>query len=473
MKLPTEFKIRMQEMLGEEADVFFASYDRPRRYGLRVNTLKIMPEEFAARAPFPVVRIPWIPNGFCYGQDIFPSRHPWYRAGVYYLQEPSAMIPASLLPVQPGDRVLDLCAAPGGKATELGARLQGRGTLVANDLSTTRCRALLRNLELFGVANALVTNESPAALEKYFTGWFDAVLVDAPCSGEGMFRKEEAMAAAWSPEKVQQCAAMQRTILTSAVQMLKNGGYLLYSTCTFSKEENEGSISWLLREFPEMELVPLEHGETFSYGVPEWGDGREELRYCIRIWPHRTAGEGHFAALLRKKAADDTQFFEKRTGKKNRKKRDTGNRGKGGSREEQAAGKVLKEFLEAWYPEADPERLEIRGEKAYLVPELPEDLRGIHFLRNGLYLGECKKNRFEPSQTLAMHLKPKEDRILDYPAEGPLVESFLQGETIPLPPDEKKTEKGWKLVCADGFPLGWGKISNGQVKNKVLCSWRK
>ena len=217
----------MKEMLGGEYDDFMASYDRPRFRGLRVNTMKVTPEEFEKDAPFPVRRVPWVSDGFIYPNDVFPARHPYYAAGVYYLQEPSAMTPASRLPVEPGDRVLDLCAAPGGKATELAARLRGTGILVANDASNSRAKALLRNLELFGTENMFVTNEMPDRLAGVFSGYFDKILVDAPCSGEGMFRKDPDVAETWSPERVRYFASQQRNILENARKMLKPGGYLM------------------------------------------------------------------------------------------------------------------------------------------------------------------------------------------------------------------------------------------------------
>ena len=249
MALPEEFQNRMREMLGVEYEAFMASYEEPRQYGLRVNTLKISPEEFERISPFEIKKIPWVTNGYYYNEGISPAKHPYYAAGLYYLQEPSAMAPASRLPVEPGDRVLDLCAAPGGKSTELAARLRGQGLLVANDISNSRAKALLHNLELFGASNILVANETPARLAEAFAGYFDKILVDAPCSGEGMFRKAPEVAASWSLQRVDFFAGQQRAIMESAVRMLRPGGMLLYSTCTFSAEENEGTVAWALDTF--------------------------------------------------------------------------------------------------------------------------------------------------------------------------------------------------------------------------------
>ena len=241
------FLARMQEMLSaQEYTAFLESFNAPRTYGLRVNTSKISCEEFQKLCPFPVKPIPWIPNGYFYDEDTRPSRCAYYQAGLYYLQEPSAMTPASRIPIEPGDKVLDLCAAPGGKATAAGAALQGQGLLVANDISTSRARALLRNLELFGIPNIFVANEAPAKLTKTFPEFFDKIILDAPCSGEGMFRKEEALAKDWTPEKSRELSEIQKELVLQAADMLRPGGLLLYSTCTFAPVEDEQTVSYLL-----------------------------------------------------------------------------------------------------------------------------------------------------------------------------------------------------------------------------------
>ncbi|MCD8018473.1 MAG: RsmB/NOP family class I SAM-dependent RNA methyltransferase [Clostridiales bacterium] len=299
--LPVRFLDTMKKLLGEEYEAFLRGYDRRRDFGLRVNTLKVTLEEFERIAPFPLKKIPWIPNGYFYEEGDAPARHPFYAAGLYYLQEPSAMTPASRLPVQPGDRVLDLCAAPGGKATALGAALQGQGLLVANDINTARARALLRNMELFGIANAFVTNEAPYILAERFPCYFDKIMVDAPCSGEGMFRKNPAVAEAWLEKGPEYFSQLQREIILHGADMLRPGGLMFYSTCTFSPAENERTITHLLRERPEMEVVPMEDYEGFSEGLTSF-DGEafdESCRLCRRIWPHKMDGEGHFMALLR------------------------------------------------------------------------------------------------------------------------------------------------------------------------------
>lgn len=456
--LPEQFQKRMSEMLGTTYQEFLESYNSPRQYGLRVNTLKITPQEFQQIAPFPITPVPWISNGYFYTEEIRPAQDPYYAAGMYYLQEPSAMTPASRLPVTPGERVLDLCAAPGGKATELAARLQGQGTLVTNDISNSRAKALLHNLELFGASNAFVTNELPGKLAQAFEGWFDKVLVDAPCSGEGMFRKAPEVVKTWDLERPEYFSRIQKDIVENAVKMLRPGGMMLYSTCTFAPQENEGTIAWLLQSFPEMEVIEMEPFEGFRPGVPEWADENQELRKCVHIWPHCMNGEGHFLALLKKRE-------------------EYGNKEKAATLKISGMDKTEKGLLKAFLQETgirlEFDRVEAKNGKAYLVPELPERVKGIRFLRNGLYLGEFKKNRFEPSQAWAMALSADVcGQHICLPREDERVERYLRGETICAGENDDQ-KNGWKLICVDGFALGWGKLLNGVVKNKFLCSWRK
>ena len=256
MNLPEKFTEKMRGLLGDEYESFLKSYEEGRNFGLRVNTAKISPEEFQKIAPFHLKRIPWVENGFYYEEQDRPARHPFYYAGLYYLQEPSAMSPASRLEIERGDKVLDLCAAPGGKATELGAKLRGEGLLVANDISASRARALLKNVEIFGIPNAFLINEVPAKIADQFEEFFDKILVDAPCSGEGMFRKDPDVAKVWSQEKSLECSRIQKDIILSAAKMLAPGGMMLYSTCTFSPEENEEVIQYLLDSRSDFSLIP-------------------------------------------------------------------------------------------------------------------------------------------------------------------------------------------------------------------------
>lgn len=460
-KLPEEFLNRMKEMLQEEFEDFYQSYQNPRTYGLRVNTSKITCEEFEKIVPFPVERIPWTTNGYFYKEDSRPSRCPYYQAGLYYLQEPSAMTPAACLPVYPGEYVLDMCAAPGGKATALGDKLNGQGLLVANDISTSRARALVRNIELSGITNAFVANEPPARLAKSFPEFFHKIILDAPCSGEGMFRKEEALARDWTPEKSKELSKIQKELILLAVQMLRPGGMLLYSTCTFSACEDEEIISWLLSQCPEMSLVNLPEYEGFSPGIPSYGNGEEALSKCVRIFPHKMNGEGHFLALLQKEGESLNSTLPVRT----------------------KPNKDTRKWLEEFFSELglhtlhgasfDWDRVETRGEKVYYLPPVSADFRGLTFLRNGLYLGDLKKNRFEPSQPLALAIRKGDaDAIISLPVTDERLTRYLKGETLHIEAEEAANSKGWHLLCADGYPIGFGKLVNGTFKNKYPSGWR-
>lgn len=457
MNLPRAFEEKMETLLGNDYENYLNCFDEPRHYGLRVNTEKISVEDFLKIAPWPLERVPWIENGFYYdGERVQPAKHPYYFAGLYYLQEPSAMTPADRLPVSPGERVLDVCAAPGGKATELGAKLGGSGVLAANDLSSSRAKGLLKNLELFGIGNVLVLSEEPGRLVSYFREYFDKILIDAPCSGEGMFRKDKKMVRAWEEHGPEFFSKIQKSIITQAAEMLRPGGMMLYSTCTFSPEENEQTIEYLLKQYPEFEICEMEGYEGFVEGMPEVTEEKnEELRKTVRIFPHRMKGEGHFLALLRKGPEIS---------------RTSPSAGKTGTKKLPAE---LEEFLTCIRRKFDPSRMDIRGERVYYMPEGLPDLKGVRFLRTGLLLGELKKKRFEPSQALAMNLKKEEyEFTLDFPVEDERVIKYLKGETLDVEDLVSSKEKGWYLVCADGFPLGFGKLGNQMLKNKYLPGWR-
>lgn len=457
MNLPSTFEEKMRELLGEEFDEYIACYDEPRYYGLRVNTSKISVEDFQKICPFEITPIPWIENGFYYdGEKISPAKHPYYFAGLYYLQEPSAMTPANRLPVEPGDKILDVCAAPGGKATELGARLHGEGLLVANDLSSSRAKGLLKNMEVFGIGNMLVLSEEPGRLENYFPEYFDKILIDAPCSGEGMFRKDKKMVKAWEEHGPEFFSNIQKSIILQAARMLKPGGMMLYSTCTFDSRENERIIEILKTQYPQFRILDILPYEGFCQGMPEYTDSKDEdIRRTVRIFPHRMKGEGHYLALLQK---GESLAGRELTLKKK-------------------AGKKIPEDLEKFFQDVswqlDGARLDIHGERIYYMPEGLPDMRGIRFLRTGLLLGELKKNRFEPSQALAMCLKKEEyAHCISLPLEDERISRYLKGETLEVDDLVQPKEKGWQLVCVDGYPLGWGKLSNGTLKNKYLPGWR-
>ncbi|WP_417183284.1 RsmF rRNA methyltransferase first C-terminal domain-containing protein [Blautia sp.] len=459
--LSPAFLERMRKMLGDEYEDCIKSDEAPRTYGLRVNTAKISCEEFEKIVPFPVTPIPWIPNGYFYPEDVRPSFCPLYQAGLYYLQEPSAMTPASCLPITPGENVLDLCAAPGGKATALGAMLNGSGLLVANDISSSRTRALLRNVELFGITNAFVTNETPAHLKDRFPEFFHKILLDAPCSGEGMFRKEDALARDWTPEKSDELSVLQKELILQAADMLRPGGQLLYSTCTFAPKEDEGVVSYLLENRPDMKLMELPAYEGFAPGVPAWGNDDPALSRCVHLFPHKMQGEGHFMALFCKEGRTDLigQFSYAKPNPDTRK------------------------WLELFFQEIglktlggqpfDWNRVETRKDKVYYLPPVTGDFRGLTFLRNGLYLGDLKKNRFEPSEPFALALRKDDtDGIISLSVNDQRLTRYLKGETLNIEQGEAAHTKGWHLLCVEGYPLGFGKLVGNTFKNKDPAGWR-
>lgn len=460
MKLPSTYVDEMKRLLGEDMDAYEAALQQPFPQGLRINTTKISTEDFKKLAPFPVKSIPWIPNGFFYDEDTSRvSKHPYYFAGLYYLQEPSAMTPARTLPVAVGDRILDMCSAPGGKATELGARLKGEGFLIANDISAGRVKALLKNIELFGIANACILSEDPARLCEVYPEFFDKVLLDAPCSGEGMFRREPRMIKNWEYQGPDYYSKIQKGLIIQAAHMLKPGGMLLYSTCTFSIKENEEVIAHLLSNREDMELVPVEAYQGFTKGYTPGSDSFKKASYdrCIRIFPHKMEGEGHFLALLHKKekGKDDIVTFPVK------------------SQEQSIVSPEVTSFL------SKVRRSFTRGtfhqvqEKLYYIPEGCVLYKQLRYLRSGLYLGDVKKQRFEPSQALAMSLTREEyEDVISLTSEDVRTRKYLKGETIDVTDLTDNQDKGWHLVCVDGYPLGWGKLNQGILKNKYYSGWR-
>ncbi len=453
MKLPQEFEQRMCRMLEDEYPAFQISYNQKSRQALRVNPAKAG-QTFIENAPFSLSPVPWCKEGYYYTEEDTPGKHPYHEAGVYYIQEPSAMAPAEYLDAKPGERILDLCAAPGGKSTQIGAKMQGKGIFICNEIHPARAKILSENIERMGICNAIVTNETPERLSEVFEAYFDKILVDAPCSGEGMFRKNETALTEWSSENVRQCAARQDDILACAARMLKPGGRLVYSTCTFAPEENEGSISRFLEHFPEFEILPVPKAEGMTGGNPDWYEGAaEHIEDTIRLFPHKLKGEGHYLAVLKKKGAECGNAFRSREEK-------------GIAKEEyreylQFAKENLTEMPEGIYLAF--------GDQLYLAPKETPSLKGLKVLRPGLHLGTNKKNRFEPSHALALYLNP--DRVcrsMDFASEGREIMAYLDGQAILA-----EGEKGWYLITTDGYSIGWGKLAGGMMKNHYPKGLRK
>lgn len=503
-QLPGSFTQRMKELLGTEYEQFAETYKETPYGGIRANTLKISVKDLLALAPFELEPIPWCPAGFYTGEGARPGKHPYYHAGLYYIQEPSAMAPVELLDVQPGDRVLDLCAAPGGKSTQIAAKLQGEGLLVSNDLHPERTKALAKNLELYGVRNGIVLNESPERIAAAFPGFFDRILIDAPCSGEGMFRKDEDMVKQWEPGTPEKYAAMQRDILVSAAAALKPGGTLVYSTCTFAVEENEGTIAGFLAAHPRFSPVPA--GGTGSF-APGFG----ELPETARLWPHKVKGEGHFMAVLRhdgspapEEEGGDREIAlgiaaRNKSGKASPSAKSAGDkaeRGRGGKggrafgksgngsgREQQSIGEetllaVYADFFKeqlGWQPAGYPVWF---GEHLYISPLPKEALDGLKTIRPGWYVGHVRSGRFIPGHPLATALHPEEScRSLSLSGSSGEAVSYLKGETLSIPAERLSVKpgsalKGYVLVCIDGYSAGWAKWQDGMLKNEYPAGWR-
>ena len=458
MELPVKYKENMIKLLKEDYPLYEKSFDSERLFGLRVNTAKISPDRLKELYKGDLRPIPWIENGFFYdGKKLRPAKDPYYYAGLYYLQEPSAMTPANRLPVSGGERILDICAAPGGKSTELGAKLCGSGLLFSNDISNSRAQALLKNLELFGIKTAVIASEAPYKLATKLPHFFDRILIDAPCSGEGMFRKDAAVMRAWNEDSNAKFSALQKQILDSAVEMLRPGGMIMYSTCTFSPMENEESISYVLDKYPYMKLSDIKPYEGFAEGFTEYGNKSEDLKKCVRIFPHKMDGEGHFVALLKSELKEEPLSFVPyvRECRQSDVEKQT----------------CLTEFLSHTSSKFDPERIEIRKNGTVLyLPESMPDLKGIRLMRCGLLIGEIKKDRFEPSQALAMSLKKEEfDNVLSLPYGDERVLKYLKCESIDF---DEPLKDGYVLVCVEDYPLGFAKKTGDRLKNKYLPGWR-
>lgn len=474
MHLPENFLDEMKRLLQAEYPAYLNSFSMPKHTAIRVNTGKITPEEFAAISPFALTPVPWTTNGFYVSEEAHVTKHPYYYAGLYYVQEPSAMLPAAVLDAKPGERVLDLCAAPGGKSTEIAGRIGNEGLLVANDISHSRAKALLKNLELNGSGNIMVCSAQPQKLADVYPSYFDKILIDAPCSGEGMFRKDPAMVKSYEQRGPQAYAQIQKEIVLQAVQLLRPGGRLLYSTCTFSEIENEGTIAYLLQQCPQMRLLCAENIPGGVYSRVKGLEG------CVRMYPHKVNGEGHFAALLEKLPQDDRNvdtarrngdFFGARAAKRGAASSDipaAGRRKPGNS--VSAWETFCREALRIDFSER---RLCEMENRIYALPSEEAIPGQIRFLRTGLLLGEAQRGRFEPSQALAMYLKPQEvNSAVSFSADDARVIRYLKGETVELTDDEANSCKGWTLVCVDGFSLGWAKYVGGSLRNKYFAGWR-
>lgn len=456
MKLPEFFEKSFQDLMGEnEYQAFKASFDDKRHYGLRVNTLKIRTDEFLEFMNKPLEPIPWVEQGFYYPEGESFGKHPAYHAGLYYIQEPSAMMPAHVLSPMPGEKVLDLCAAPGGKTTHLGCQMQNTGLLVTNDISPKRVKALVKNVELMGLANCFVVNETPQRLKEIYPEYFDRILLDVPCSGEGMFRKDREAVQSYSRYKSTECVALQREIVASAYAMLKPGGTMVYSTCTFNPDENERNIEHFINTY-NLEVDELEPVGGFEHSRARWTEsGDAALSGGLRLWPHKARGEGHFVCRLKKsgnrpgnEASVPSPAFT--------------------SKDAEQAFKAFQSFLDENMNGFEHGVYHLRGASLYRLPSFMEEVPAIKWDKAGLYLGEFQKGRFEPSQSLVMASKPQDfKRILRLERQDQNIIRYLKGETL-----FADGEKGYTVVCMEDFPLGWAKQDGGMLKNLYPKGWR-
>lgn len=440
MNLDDKFIEKMKTALGDEFNSFMDSYDDERYYGIKINTLKISVEDFLKISPFELDPVPWCSEGFYYYPEkcnVIPSKHPYYHAGLYYIQEPSAMAPVCELDPKPGDVVLDLCASPGGKTVQIAGRLDGDGLIVTNDISTGRIKPLVKNIELYGIKNAYVINEDHFDIASKLQGYFTKILVDAPCSGEGMFRKDQNAYKAWSPEYVKECADKQTSIMDEISTVLGQSGEMVYSTCTFSREEDEDIIDAFVDSHEFFEKVQMKTVEGFA-----------TKEGYSRLWPHRIKGEGHFLAHIRENGDGVTE----------------GHYTIDNTKSPDEVSDFIKENLHIGLEGA----YQIIKEKVYILPDIEINTKGLRVARSGWYIGDIVKGRFKPSQALAMGLK-KEDakRVINLAVGSLEVIKYLKCETI-----NSEGENGLNLICVDGYPLGWGKLSGGVLKNMYPAAWR-
>ena len=441
---PEYFEARERALLGERFDALFAASEAPAR-GLTVNGLRCTPDWLARRLNVPLTPSPFCEAGFVLGdRELRLGKHPYHHGGAFYLQEPSASAPAALLEVRPGQRVLDMCAAPGGKSSQLAAALKGQGVLVSNEYEPARAQALMSNLERMGPVNSVITTGDTARFAAALPGWFDRVLVDAPCSGEGMFRKEPQAVAQHSPALVARCAALGAEILENAATVLAPGGLLVYSTCTFAPEEDEGQIGHFLALHPEFELLDC----GVSFGAPgeenRCGEHPFPAGLTRRIWPAQ-GGEGHFMAKLRK-SPDAPAAVSKRAKP---------------ARPPKPCAEWLA-FAAEYFPALTGQSAQAAGERLFLPPQgwQGEGLK-LSIARCGVTLGRAQKGRFEPDHHLFMAFGPECENREELTLGDPRTEVWLRGEEI----EAVTAQNGWCAVLVDGLPLGGGKVSGGRVKN--------
>ena len=428
--LPIDFINRMEQDLGPDFHAFLRSFDENKISALRFNPIKADEKAKAAIEYMLEGSVEWSPNGYYYNDNERPGIHPYHAAGVYYIQDASAQLPVEMLSPKPGDICLDLCSAPGGKSTQIAGYLEGKGVLISNEPVKNRAKILSENIERLGISNCIVTSEYPDKLAENFPEYFDKIMVDAPCSGEGMFRKNHDACKEWSLEAVQACAVRQAEILDRAYEMLIPGGRMCYSTCTFSKLEDEEAVAAFIARHPDMRIVQER-----------------------RLWPHEVKGEGHYACLLEKSDIDNRGQELREERKLYSFKRINDNLLINYSL-------FLKDTLnntKGW-----KDNLLLINDLLYMLPDECPDFQGLHVLRGGLFLGTLKKNRFEPSHALGLALKKDEVKhYISLGANSKELNDYLLGQSL----RKDDISDGWTLINVDDYSLGWGKAVKGQIKN--------
>lgn len=471
MNLPIEYTSKISKFFGDDFDEYMGSFEKKYFMGIRANLLKINEDELSNILDFELSeKVPWCDTGFYYKGNVRPAKNPYYNAGLFYIQEPSAMSVGAMLPICEGDKVLDLCSAPGGKATHIATKLNNTGVLVCNDISTSRCRGLVKNIELNGVSNAIITNETPKKLSNYFGCYFDKIIIDAPCSGEGMFRKDKETLKNWTKDSPLIYHKMQIEILDNAKDMLSDGGIIAYSTCTFSPEENEMTIYEFLKNNKEFELIDFDKTKGFvrsSLDFLKCVDSIDfayansiNLEKCGRLLPHKVDGEGHFLALIRKVSSgkNDMEKLKDRNIKEFQKiKNET--------------MKEVKVFFEEYTNISISEFKNLYVHKASLF-SIPDELNldGLRIIRSGFHIGEFKKNRFEPSQALAMSYGEYFKNRISLSISDDRIARYFKGESFSID-DISNVGDGWAVVCIDKYPIGFGKVHKNRLKNKYAVGW--
>ena len=479
MKLPEKFVLEADSFFARHSEVpsegFYESFDKTPLHGVRLSRSKTVPSEHemllrqidpSCTAPDPVE---WCEGGYYLSEDSDDTRktgrNPLYHAGVFYPQEPSAMLPAQVLAVKPGEIVLDLCAAPGGKACRIGEDLKGEGLLVANEISYERSKALLRNIERSGITNSVILNESPENIAGRLPGFFDKILIDAPCSGEGMFRRDRSACSSYEKYGPSTCVPIQKTILDSADICLREGGEIVYSTCTFCEEEDELMISSFIASHPSYGIIP--HPEI--RGITHNPDG------SMRIWPHLNRGDGHFCVHMVKGESSSQRPPLSGFVRSNKPLKASERRGFDLARE------FLSEILtDDGFNTLTRVPFTNHAGGVFLI-DFDENLfRGLKVCKTGLYIGDTRltssgKSVFAPSNSIALALTRdmvKPDRYLALSFDDPRLERYLKGETIQLTEGGGVTGNGTVVIGAGNAPLGFGKTGGTQIKNMYPKAWR-